>query len=102
MDIAEDGSLSDGGESVVTHAFAGVIPTHVWLRVVLDVDFGASTFSATLEQPPGSPTISIGPSPIAPTIIGTRTSVIGGIDYVAFPETTGWRVYVDNVVIEAP
>lgn len=103
MDIAEDGIISDGGENVIFHSFPQ-FPLQTWIRVIMEVDYGSSpTCTLTLEQPPGtaaSPVLNA--IPITPTITGATMSAYAGIDYVVFPETTGWQIYVDNVLLEAP
>jgi hypothetical protein len=102
MEVVQEGSLPDGGEEFLGTMFPG-IPLRTWTRIILDVDFGALTFTLSRETPPGAtPDVVIPSTPIEPTIAGTSSEVIGGIEYVVFPETTGWRVYVDNVVIETP
>jgi hypothetical protein len=103
MDIAEDGIIADGGDNITLHSFSQ-FPLQTWIRVILEVDYGASpTLTLTLQDPPGTAaTPVLNAIPIVPTITGTTMSAYAGIDYVAFPETTGWQVYTDNVVIEAP
>lgn len=103
VEVFEDGSLSDGGEAQVFHPVSS-IPTHTWTRVILDVVYAPTpTFTLTFEMPPGTPASpAVENVPITPTIAGTTTSIYGGIEYVVFPETFGWRVYIDNVLIQAP
>jgi hypothetical protein len=103
MDIFEDGIQSDGGEITTPHPLTTPIPLDTWTRVILDIDFGPSpSFTLTLESPPGTPASPALDGSISPTITGTTMSVYGGIEYVVFPETTGWRIYVDNVVVDTP
>jgi hypothetical protein len=103
MNIAEEGIIADGGDDTTLHSFP-VFPLQTWIRVILEVDYGASpTVTLTLQDPPGTPaTPVLNAIPIVPTITGASMSAYAGIDYVAFPETTGWQVYTDNVVLEAP
>jgi hypothetical protein len=107
MEIQEDGDLPDGGNPIVRHAFKAIAPRS-WARVIIEVDYGGAgvkpTVTLMLEQPPGAaPTTALDHVPITPTVEGaTATRVYAGIDYTLLPLAAGWRVYVDDVVVEAP
>jgi hypothetical protein len=103
LDIIEDGVLADGGEYTDKHEFLASVPVQAWIRVIMEVDFDApATVNVTLETPPGSPAMPLLDAAITPTNASVTTQVYAGIEYVVLPEDTGWRLYVDNVLIEAP
>jgi len=110
MAIEEDGAgdLPDGGSSQVVHYFTPSIPGQTWTRLILDIDFvgsdgGGPSYTLTVESPPGTPATPFAPVPITVTLTGAAsTQVFAGVNYEYPLSVTPWRVYVDNVIIEAP
>jgi hypothetical protein len=99
--LREDITFADGGGPAIEHALPGLLAVHTWTRVIIEADLGARTASVTLEVPPGTPASpALDHVAISPSITGTSFGAAGGIAYAGSPSTSGWRVLVDDVVVE--
>jgi len=101
MSIFEDTNFDAGASLGSPRTFSPTIPLKTWTRVIFDVDYGAQTFSLTLEIPPGttaSPVLDR--IPIHPPLVGKSTALIAGVDDIGPPRMAELRMYVDNVVLE--